>query len=106
MEGSSRTRPHYSCPNLTDDAVEEIIDRCDVITAASMAGSFKNIFDSTNKITTNNPRVQEWFDLPYLLCYDPARWRGDDGMLALCKFMPRDNNDPCDVMMPSLQRKA
>jgi hypothetical protein len=85
--------------------VEEIIDRCDVITMASMAGSFKNILDSTNKISTNNPRVQERFDLPYLLHYDPALWSGDDGRLALCKLMPLDN-DPCDVKMPSLQHKA
>jgi hypothetical protein len=106
MEESSRTRPHYSCPNLTDDVVEEIIDRCGVITAASMAGSFKNILDSTNKIITNNPRVQERFDLPYLLRYDPPRWCGDDGRLALCKLMPIDNNDPCDVKMPSLRHKA
>jgi hypothetical protein len=70
-----------------------------------MAGSFKNILDSTNKISTNNPRVQERFDLPYLLHYDPALWSGDDGRLALCKLMPLDN-DPCDVKMPSLQHKA
>jgi hypothetical protein len=101
--GSSRTRPHYSCPNLTDDAVEEIIDRCDVITVASMAGSSKNILDSTNRIVTNNPRVQEWFDLPYVLRHDPSL--GDDRELALCKLMPLDN-DPCDVKMPSLMGKA
>ena len=86
--------------------VEEIIDRCDIITAASMAGSFKNILDSTNKIITNNPRVQERFDLPYLLHYDPFLWSRDDGRLALCKLMPLDTNDPCDVKMPSLQHKA
>ena len=43
MEGTSRKRPRYSCPDLNDDAVEELIDWCDVITSASMAGSFKPI---------------------------------------------------------------
>ena len=67
MEGTGRKRPRYSCPDLKDDVVEELIDRCDVITSASMAGSFKPILDSTNNIITRNPRVQERFDLPYLL---------------------------------------
>ena len=105
MEGTSRKRPRYSCPDLNDDAVDELIDRCDVITSASMAGSFKTILDSTNHIITSNPRVQERFDLPYLLCRDPGHWRGDDGSLALCKLMPLDN-DTCDVKMPSLEGKA
>ena len=70
MEGIGRKRPCYSCPDLKDDVVEELIDRCDVITLASMAGSFKIILDSTNKIITRNPRVQERFDLPYLLRRD------------------------------------
>ena len=65
MEGTGRKRPRYSCPDLKDDVVEELIDRCDVITSASMAGSFKPILDSTNNIITRNP---------YLLCRDP-----DDG---------------------------
>ena len=55
--------------------------------------------------STKNPRVQERFDLPYLLRHDPARSRADDGSLALCKLMPLDN-DTCDVKMPSLKRKA
>ena len=85
--------------------MEEIIDRCDVITSASMAGSFKTILDSNNNIITRNPRVQERFDLPYLLHRDPAHWRADDGGLALCKLVPLDN-DMCDVKMPSLEGKA
>ena len=71
MEGIGRKRPRYSCPDLNDDAVEELIDRCNIITLASMAGSFKTILDSTNNIITRNPRVKEQFDLPYLLCRDP-----------------------------------
>ena len=67
MEGTGRKRPRYSCPDLKDDVVEELIDRCDVITSASMVGSFKTILDSTNNIITRNPRVQERFDPPYLL---------------------------------------
>ena len=85
--------------------VEELIDRCDIITSASMAGSFKTVLDSTNNIITSNPRVQEQFDLPYLLPRDPADWRGDEGSLALCKLMPLDN-DMCDVKMPLLEGKA
>ena len=65
--------------------VEELIDRCDVITSASMAGSFKTILDSTNNIITRNPRVQERFDLPYLLRRDPDDWRRHDGGIALCQ---------------------
>ena len=72
MEGTSRKRPRYSCPDLKDDAVGELIDRCDVITSASMAGSFKTILDSINNIITRNPRVQERYDLSYLLYRDPA----------------------------------
>ena len=83
MEGTSRKRPRYSCPDLKDDVVGELIDRCDVITSASMAGSFKPILDSTNNIITRNPRVKERFDLPYLLRYDPDDWRRHDGGLAL-----------------------
>jgi len=105
MEGTGRKRPRYSCPDLKDHVVEELIDRCDVITSASMTGSFNTILDSTNNIITKNPRVQERFDLPYLLHHDPARWRGDDGSLALCKLMPLDN-DTCDLKMPSLKGKA
>ena len=56
MEGTGRKRPCYSCPDLKDDVVEELIDRCDVTTSASMAGSFKPILDSTNNIIT---RTQE-----------------------------------------------
>ena len=85
--------------------MEELIDRCDVITSASMAGSFKTNLDSSNNIITKNPRVQERFDLPYLLRHDPARWRADDKSLALCKLMPLDN-DTCDVKMPSLKGKS
>ena len=96
MEGIGQKRPRYSCPDLKDDVVEELIDRCDVITSASMVGSFKTILDSTNNIITSNPNVQEWFDLPYLLRRDPDHWRGDDGSLALCKLMPLDN-DTCEV---------
>ena len=96
MEGTSRKRPRYSCPDLKDDVVGELIDRCDVITSASMAGSFKTILDSTNNIITRNPRVKERFDLPYLLRRDADDWRGDDGGLALCKMMPLDN-DTYDV---------
>ena len=103
-EGTSQKRPRYSCPGLKDDVVGELIDRCDVITSASMAGSFKTILDSTNNIITRNPRVQERFDLPYLLRYKPVRMGADDGGLALCKLMPLDN-DMCDVMMPSLKGK-
>ena len=73
MEGTGRKRPCYSCPDLNDDVVEELIDRCDVITSASMAGSFKTILSSTNNIITKNPMVQERFDLPYLLRHEPAR---------------------------------
>ena len=102
IEGTGWTRPRYSCPDLKDDVVEELIDWCDVTTLASMAGSFKTILDSTNNIITKNPRVQEQFALPYLLCHDPARWHADDGSLALCKLMPLDN-DTCDVKMPSLK---
>ena len=105
MEGTGRKRPRYSCPDLKDDVVEELIDRCDVITSASMAGSFKPILDSTNNIITRNPRVQERFDLPYLLRYKPVRMGADDGGLALCKLMPLDN-DTYDVKMPSLEGKA
>ena len=105
MEGTSQKRPHYSWSDLKDDVVGELIDRCDVITSARMAGSFKNILDSTNNIITRNPRVQERFDLPYLLPHDPADWRGDEGSLALCKLMPLDN-DMCDVKMPSLKGKS
>ena len=76
MEGTGRKRPRYSCPDLKDDMVEKLIDRCDVITSASMAGSFKTILNSTNNIITRNPRVQERFDLPYLVRRDPADWRG------------------------------
>ena len=36
MKGTGRKRPRYSCPDLKDDVVEELIDRCDVITLASM----------------------------------------------------------------------
>ena len=68
--------------------VEELIDRCDIITSASMAGSFKPILDSTNNIITRNPRVKERFDLPYLIRRDPDDWRRHDGGLALCKLMP------------------
>ena len=82
MVGTSRKRPHYSCPDLKDDVVEELIDRFDIITMASMAGSCP-ILDSTNNIIANNPRVQEWFDLPNLLCHDPYHSRGDDASLAL-----------------------
>ena len=82
MEGTSRKRPRYSCPDLKDDVVGELIDRCDVITSASMACSFKTIFDSTNNIITRNPRVQERFDLPYLLDRDLADWRVEDGSLV------------------------
>ena len=70
-----------------------------------MAGSFKTIIDSTNNIITRNPRVQELFDLPYLLHYKPVCMGVDDGGLALCKLMPLDN-DTWDVKMPSLQGKA
>ena len=105
MEGTGRKRPHYSYPDLKDDVVEELIDRRNVITSASMAGSFKTILDSTNNIITSNPRVQDRFDLPYLLRRDLADWRGDEGSLALCKLMPLDN-DTCDVKMPSLEGKA
>ena len=83
MEGTGWKRPRYSCPNLKDDVVEELIDRCNVITSASMAGSFKPILDSTNNIITRNPRVQERFDLPYLLRYKPVRMGADDGGPAL-----------------------
>ena len=105
MEGIGRKRPRYSWPDLNDDTVEELIDQCDVITSASMAGSFKTILDSTNNIITSNPRVQERFDLPYLLCYKPVRMGADDGGLTLCKLMMHDN-DTCDVKMPSLKGKA
>ena len=105
MEGTSRKRPRYSCPDLKDDVVGGLIDRCDVIASASMAGSFKNILDSTNNIITGNSRVQERFDVPYLLCYKPVCIGADDGGLALCKLMPLDN-DTCDVKMPSLKGKA
>ena len=67
MEGTGRKRPRYSCPDLKDDVVEELIDWCDVITSASMAGLFKPFLDSINNIITKNPRVQEQFDLPYFL---------------------------------------
>ena len=105
MEGTGWKRPRYSCPDLNDDVVEELIDRCDVITSASMESSFKTILDSTNNIITTNPRVQEWFDLPYLLHRDPADWRADDRGLALCKLVLLDN-DMCDVKMPSLEGMA
>ena len=81
MEGTGWKRPRYSCPNLNDDVVEELIDQCDVITSASMTGSLKPILDSTNNIITRNPRVQERFDLPYLLRYKPVRMGVDDGGL-------------------------
>ena len=84
--------------------VEELIDRCDVITSVRMAGSSKTILDSTNNIIIRNPRVQEQFDLPYLIHHDPADWRRDEGSLALCKLMPLDN-DLYDVKMPSLEGK-
>ena len=81
MEGTGRKRPRYSCPDLKDDMVEELIDWFDVITTASTAGSFKSILDSTNNIIVMNPRVQERFDLPYLLRHDVGRRRGDNGSL-------------------------
>ena len=59
MEGTGQKRPRYSCPDPKDDMVEELIDWCDVITLASMAGSFKPILDSTDNIITRNPRVKE-----------------------------------------------
>ena len=65
-----------------------------------MAGLFKTILDSTNNIIRRNPKVQEQFDLPYLLHRDTADWHGDEGSLALCKLMPLDN-DTYDVKMPS-----
>ena len=105
MEGTGWKRPRYSCPNLKDDMVEELIDRCDVITSASMGGLFKTILDSTNNIITRNPRVKERFDLTYLLRRDPDDGRGDDGGVALCKLVPLDN-DTYDVKMPSLEGKA
>ena len=106
MEGTRRKRPRYSCPDLKDDVVGELIDRCDVITSASMAGSFKPILGSTNNIITRNLRVKERFDLPYLRRRDTNDyWRGDDRGLALCKLMPLDN-DTYDVKMPSLEGKA
>ena len=83
MEGIGRRRPRYSCPDLKDDVVEDLIDRCDVITSASMAGSFKTILNSTNNIIIGNPRVKERFVLPYLLHHDPDDRRGDDRGLAL-----------------------
>ena len=89
MEETGRKRPRYSCPDLNDDAVEELIDRCDVITSASMAGSFQPILDSTNNIIAS----------------DPDDWRRHDGGLALCQLMPLDN-DTYDVKMPSLEGKA
>ena len=93
-------------PEMTDDVVEELTDRCDVITSASMAGSFKPILDSTNNNITRNPRVKERFDLPYLLCRDPDDdWRRHDRGLALCNLRPLDN-DTYDVKMPSLEGKA
>ena len=101
MEGTSQKQPRYSCPNLNDDAVGELIDPCDVITSASMEGSFKNVLDSTNNIITRNPRVQQRFDLPYILLYKPVHMGTDAGGLALCKVMSLDN-DTCDVKMPSL----
>ena len=70
-----------------------------------MAGSFKTILDSTNNIITRNPRVQERFDLPYLLLYKPIHMGVDDGDLALCKLMPLDN-DTYDFKMPSPEGKA
>ena len=76
MEGIGQKRPCYSCPDLKDDVVEELIDRCDVVTSASMAGSLKTILDSTNNITAKNPRVQELFDLPYLLRHHAGSRRG------------------------------
>ena len=85
--------------------MEELIDRCDVITSASMAGSFKPILDSTNNIITKNPRVKERFDLPYLLRRDPDDRRRHDGGLTLCQLMSLDN-DMYDVKMPSLEGKA
>ena len=74
MEGTGRKRPRYSCPDLKDDVVEELIDRCDVITSASMAGSFKTILDSTNNIITRNPSVQEQFDLPFFFAISLFAW--------------------------------
>src|SRR4051812_31767629 len=60
---------------------------------------------STQLIITRNPRVQEQFNLPYILRRDPAEWRGDEGSLALCKLMPLDN-DTNYVKMPLLEGKA
>ena len=105
MEGTGWKRPRYSCSDLKDDVVEELIDPCNVITSASMAGSFKTILDSTNNISTSNPRVKERFDLPYLLRRDPPERRGDEGSFTLCKLMSLDN-DTYDVKMPSLEGKA
>ena len=105
MEGIGRKRPRYSCPDQNDDAVEELIHRCDVITSTSITGSFKPILDSTNNIITKNPRVKERFDLPYLLLRDPDDWHWHDGGLALSKLMPLDN-DTYDLKMPSLEGKA
>ena len=63
-----------------------------------MAGSFKSILDSTD-------RVQDRFDLPYLLRHHAGHRRGDDRSLAFCKLMPLANFT-CDVKMPSLECKA
>ena len=105
MEGTGWKRTRYSCPDMKDDVVEELIDRCDAITSASMAGSFKTILDSTNNIITRNPRDEERFDLPYLLRHDIGRWHADERNIALCELLSLDN-DTCDVKMPSLERKA
>ena len=76
-----------------------------IITSASMTGLFKTILDSTNNIITRNPRVQEQFDLPYLLRRDPDDWCRHDGGLTLCQLMPLDS-DTYDVKMPLLEGKA
>ena len=60
MEGTSRKRPRYSCSDLNDDTVEELIDRCDVITSASMEGSFKTILDSVNTLQKKDTAVTFW----------------------------------------------
>ena len=50
MEGIGRKRPRYSCPDLKDDVVEELIGRCDIITW--LACQFRSRSFSTQLITS------------------------------------------------------
>ena len=104
MEGTGRKRPRYSCPDLKDDVVEELIDRCDVITLASMAGSFKSILDSITSLQRTQGFRSDLIS-PIFFAMTLVAGMGTTEASPLCKLMPLDNGT-CDVKMPSLKGKS